>query len=307
MMQESSFVAARLLPLWAALIFSPTALAQSACETSAVALQVLGSGGPFGNGRASSGYLVWVDGAARIMVDAGGGTFTRFHESGAKVDDLEVLAMSHFHPDHSSEVPALLWLRPTGMTVSGPTGSDMYPSVNEYVDGLFGASGIFRAVTNGKGMKTVTVDVTDSAVSEVFANESIRVRGLGVPHGIVPAVGYRVDIGDISFAFSSDQNGSDPAFVEFVSGVDVLVVHAAISESATGFASDLHAKPSVWGRMATDAEVGTLVLSHLMNIPPANAEGEVEGFDERLANVRSTYKGPLLVAEDLMCVPAETR
>ena len=39
---------------------------------------------------------------ARIMVDAGGGTFARFHEAGARVDDLELLALSHFHPDHSS-------------------------------------------------------------------------------------------------------------------------------------------------------------------------------------------------------------
>ena len=137
----------------------------------------------------------------------------------------------------------------------------------------------------------------------MFANESIRVRGIGVPHGIVPAVGYRVDIGDLSIAFSSDQNGSDPAFVEFASGVDVLVAHASIAETATGFAADLHAKPSVWGQMATDAGVGMLVLSHLTGMDPRNADGKVAGFDERLANVRSTYKGPLVIAEDLLCVP----
>ena len=298
-----SVFTARLLALFTVLTLTPAAWAQSACESSPVALQVLGSGGPFGNGRASSGYLVWVDGVGRIIVDAGGGTFVRFHEAGAKVEDLELFAMSHFHPDHASEVPALLWLRPTDMTFSGPTGSEMYPSVNEYVNGLFGEEGIFRAVTNGEGMKTVTVDVTKSSETEVFSNDSIRVRGLGVPHGIVPAVGYRVDIGDISIAFSSDQNGSDPAFVEFASGVDVLVAHASISESATGVAADLHARPSVWGQMATDAGVGTLVLSHLTGMDPQNEDGEVAGFEERLANVRSNYKGPLVIAEDLLCVP----
>ena len=87
---------ARLLTLLTALLLAPAALAQSACEAGPVILQVLGSGGPFGNGRASSGYLVWVDGVARIMVDAGGGTFVRFHEAGARVDDLALFAMSHF-------------------------------------------------------------------------------------------------------------------------------------------------------------------------------------------------------------------
>ena len=42
------------------------------------AVQVLGSGGPIADdGRASTAYLVWVDGSARILIDAGGGAFLR--------------------------------------------------------------------------------------------------------------------------------------------------------------------------------------------------------------------------------------
>jgi ribonuclease BN (tRNA processing enzyme) len=297
----------RLLTLFAASILIPMPAAQAACESDPVALQVLGSGGPFGYGRASAGYLVWIDGVARIMVDAGGGTFTRFHEAGARVADLELLALSHFHPDHSSAVPALLWIKPTELTVSGPTGSDQYPSADEYVSGLFGPEGVFRAVTNGKGLKTVTVDVARSEPTQVFSNESVRVSGLGVPHGIVPAVGYRVDIGDVSIAFASDQNGSDPAFVEFVSGADVLVVHVAVPEAASGSGADLHAKPSVWGQLATDANIGNLVLSHLSAIAPRNANNDLTDFDEKLAHLRSTYDGPLVIAEDLMCVPIKAK
>jgi ribonuclease BN (tRNA processing enzyme) len=291
----------------AVLMFIPAPAAQAACEDGPVVLQVLGSGGPFGRGRASAGYLIWIDGVGRIMVDAGGGTFTRFHEAGARVEDLELLALSHFHPDHSSEVPALLWVQPTNMTVSGPTGSEGYPSVGEYVTGLFGPEGVFRAVTNGNGLETVTVDVTGSEPAEVFANGSIRVRGLGVPHGIVPAVGYRIDIGDVSIAFSSDQNGSDPAFAEFASDVDVLVVHVAVPETVGGSGAALHARPSVWGQMATDAGVGTLVLSHLSNIAPRNEAGDLAGFGEKLGHLRSRYEGPLVIAEDLLCVPVEAR
>jgi ribonuclease BN (tRNA processing enzyme) len=237
------------------------------------------------------------------MVDAGGGTFARFHEAGANVADLELLALSHFHADHSSEVPALLWLQPKDMVFSGPTGSESYPSASEYATGMFGPEGVYRAVTDGKGLNAVTVDVSRAEPTEVFANESIRVNALGVPHGPVPTLGYRVDIGDVSIAFSSDQNGSDPAFAEFASGVDVLVVHVAVPESVSGNVSNLHARPSVWGQIATDAGVGLLVLSHLSNVAPRNAEGELAGFDEKLANLRSTYEGPLLVAEDLMCIP----
>ena len=119
----------------------------------------------------------------------------------------------------------------------------------------------------------------------------MRVRGIGVPHANVPAVGYRVDVGDASVAFSSDQNGSDPAFAEFASGVDVLVVHFMVPEQST---SDLHARPSVWGQMATDAGVGTLVLSH-----------RPDDISEMLPALRERYDGPFVVADDLMCVAAE--
>ena len=34
-----------------------------------------------------------------------------------------------------------------------------------------------------------------------------------------------------------------------------------------------------------------------------DTDGELIGFDQKLANVRSTYKGPLVIAEDLMCIP----
>jgi ribonuclease BN (tRNA processing enzyme) len=296
----------RLLALLSMLLFvSAAAMAKATCTDDPVVLQVLGSGGPFGEGRASAGYLIRIDGVGRILVDAGGGTFTRFHEAGARVGDLELLALSHFHPDHSSEVPALLWVQPTDMLVSGPSGNEGYPSADEYVAGLFGTEGVFRAVTDGKGLNTVTVDVTRPEPTEVFATDSLRVLALGVPHGIVPALGYRIDIGAVSIAFSSDQNGSDPAFTEFASGVDILVVHVAVPETIGGYGADLHAKPSIWGQMATDADVGTLVLSHLSRVPPHTAEGDLPSFDEKLAHLRSTYEGPLIVAEDLMCIPVE--
>src|SRR5262245_31359879 len=60
--------------------------AQKRCDASPLMLQVLGSGGPFASGnRASSGYLVWRDGKPIVMVDAGGGTYLRFAEAGARL------------------------------------------------------------------------------------------------------------------------------------------------------------------------------------------------------------------------------
>ena len=59
---------------------TPTMLAsQTLCPSEGVAVQVLGSGGPrTGSDRASASYRVWIDGRARVMGDAGGGSFVRF-------------------------------------------------------------------------------------------------------------------------------------------------------------------------------------------------------------------------------------
>ena len=280
------------------LLFVTTGAApvQAACGDTGVSLQVLGSGGPFGAGRASAGYIVWVDGVSRVMVDAGGGTFVRFHQAGATLTDLHLLALSHFHPDHATDVPALLWPRGGNLRVAGPSGSQGFPSVDDFLGGLFGPGGVFRVLHDRVMLDTVTVNVADSEPTDVLTDGRVRVRGLGVPHGSVPAVGYRVDVGDTSVAFSSDQNGSDPAFTDFVRDVDVLVVHFAGSEASAGAATDLHAKPSVWGQMAADAGVGSLVLSHVS----AN-----QNLDENVTHLQSRYRGPLTIASDLLCLAVE--
>jgi len=49
-----------------------------------IMLQVLGSGGPEMNDkRASSSYLIWIDGKSRILIDFGSGASLRFEESDA--------------------------------------------------------------------------------------------------------------------------------------------------------------------------------------------------------------------------------
>ena len=52
--------------------------------------------------------------------------------------------------------------------------------------------------------------------------DDIEVFALGVPHGPVPALAFRINIGQKSIVFSGDQNGSSEAFVDFAREADVL-------------------------------------------------------------------------------------
>ena len=270
--------------------------AWSACRDSGAQLQILGSGGPgHSGGRASSGYLLWVDGESRILVDAGSGTKDQFHRAGADLADIGLIALSHLHPDHSAELPAILWPNGGSFTVSGPTGAGVYPSIESFLTTLFGPGGAYQIVGDRSEFEVITVDTSGTDPVDVWHEEAILVRGRSVPHSDVPTIGYRIDIGEISIAFASDQNGSNPAFIDFIRGVDFLVIHMAAGEDATGFIAQLHAKPSAWGQMAQDAQVGRVIVSHISSSSP-------EVLEERLAIVSASYSGALTVGEDLLCV-----
>jgi ribonuclease BN (tRNA processing enzyme) len=121
-----------------ALLFVPSSALAQSCAANPVAVQILGSGGPRVNpDRASSGYLLWIGAQAKILVDMGGGAFLRFGQTQAKLSDLSLVAISHLHPDHVSDLPALLWLsnqaRKDPLPIAGPSGNDAAPSFSTFL------------------------------------------------------------------------------------------------------------------------------------------------------------------------------
>jgi ribonuclease BN (tRNA processing enzyme) len=299
-----------------------TVSAQMACSDAPLGVQVLGSGGPFvGSSRASSGYLVWREGRAVVMIDAGGGTFLRFGEAGARLADLEALAISHLHPDHVSDLPGLLWLSETvrerPLTLVGPSAGGVFPDMEAFVSRLFdsnnGAFPILGGTLGDPGRRGTPLDVhvvdaTRGNPTDVLRRDGLRLTAMGVPHsslGVVdattPSIAYRVEVGDRSIVFSSDQNGSDDRFVEFAARADVLVMHFAASRENAG---QVHATPQVVGRIAREAEVGRLVLSHVIEPPDGVPNpGRFSGarLEESVALVEGAYPGPIDVATDLQC------
>ena len=114
--------------------------------------------------------------------------------------------------------------------------------------------------------------------------------------GRVPAVAYRVEIAGARIAFSGDGNGDNGNLERLARGADLLVAHNAVREGATGVEHALHMPPSVIGRIAADAAVGRLVLSHRM-LRSLGHEDETE------AAVRKSFAGPVTFANDLDCFP----
>jgi ribonuclease BN (tRNA processing enzyme) len=280
-----------------------------------VAVQILGSGGPRLNPwRASSSYLLWLNGRAKILVDIGGGAHQRFGQSQAKLEDLWMVGISHLHPDHVSDLPAFLWLshevRKEPLKVFGPTGNEAAPDFATFLNRLFdersGAFPVLGSALGGGGVRPDTgrvaaggvrldvgvIDAAKADPSPVFQHDGATVTAQRIPHGNMPTLAYRVQTGNVSVVFSSDQNGTDPKFVEFAKGANVLIMHLAV---APGADSPLHATPAVVGRVAQEAGVGQLIVSHfgLFNL------------DAAIAEVRKFYSGPLIVGADMQCTPVQ--
>jgi ribonuclease BN (tRNA processing enzyme) len=294
-----------ILCLLAALSIPAGASAQS-CAGNPVAVQILGSGGPAINAnRASASYVLWVGNQAKLLVDMGGGTYIRFGQSQAKLADLALLAVSHLHPDHVSDLPALLWLSLQGrrdpLPTVGPSGNEVAPAFPTFLSRLFDEkNGAFQvlghtvgaAQGNGVPLEVSVVDVKKAEPSTVFDRDGFTVTALGIPHANVPTLAYRVQTRGTSVVFSSDQNGTNPKFTEFAKGADVLVMHLAIAAGAT---SPLHAAPGVVGRIAHDAGVKRLIVSHI----------GLFDLDAAIAELKTSYAGPLTIGADLQCTPVQ--
>jgi len=242
-----------------------------------------------------------------VLVDMGGGTFLRFGEAGASFVDLDFIGLSHFHTDHSADFPALLKSgnfsgRERPLPVAGPGPGGPFPGLGGWLESMFaagsGAYGYLSGYLDGSGrlVKLLPAEIGRETAEPVrVLNGEITVDALPVPHGIVPALGFRVTTADTSIVFGSDQNGGSEAFIEFASGATALVMHLPVPEDATGTALQLHARPSRVASIADGAGAGTLVLSHFM-------ARSLRDLDANVDVVRSGYDGKVVVAEDLTCV-----
>ncbi len=246
----------------------------------------------------------------------GGGAFGRFGQTQAKLTDLSLVAVSHLHPDHISDLPAFLWqshlARKEPLPIVGPSGNDAAPDFSTFLSRLFdeknGAFPVLGATLGGKrrdipsgplsgggsvSLDVGVVDATKAQPTTVFDRDGLTVTALGIPHGNMPTLAYRVKVRNVSIVFSSDQTGTDPKFVDFAKGANILIMHLALAAGVKN--NPLHAAPDVVGRVAQEAQAERLVVSHI----------GIFDLDVALADLKKSYTGPLTVGEDLQCTPVK--
>ena len=249
-----------------------------------VNVTILGSGTCVPRLDRSSSALLVETGQARILMDLGRGTMDRLLTYGVTIFELTHICLSHFHPDHTSELVPLLFATkyPDGRARKQPLHLIGGPGLISFYQGLQAAYGRWIVLPE----EQLEIHEIESSQTEslVFNDFSITTRG--VNHG-PESLAYRIQAGGISVVYSGDTDECD-ALAELARDADLFVCEASMPD---GQKVPGHLTPSLAGSIASRAKARRLVLTHLY--PPCDQVDIVK-------QAGSTYKGPVIKAEDLM-------
>jgi ribonuclease BN (tRNA processing enzyme) len=284
--------------------FAPVLLAAQPSRTKIV---MLGTGTPIPDPDRQGPSLVIVVDSTPYVFDAGTGVVRRAVGAqragvpGLRMPLLQRVFLTHLHSDHTLGLPDLLftpWVqgRSVPLEVYGPPGTKRM--VDAILEGWSEDIHERLATSGGPSVNGWKANVHEIAAGIVYKDALVTVRAFAVPHsGWKYAFGYRVDTPDRSIVISGDTRPS-PAIAAACDGCDVLI-HEVYSDS--GFAGipavrqkyheQAHTSATQLGTIATNARAKLLILTHILFFGAS---------EERvLAEVRSTFKGNVVLAHDL--------
>jgi ribonuclease BN (tRNA processing enzyme) len=251
-----------------------------------VEITILGSGTATPNLDRNASGLIVQTGGMRILVDIGPGILRRMCEAHIDSKWIDVIVITHFHPDHVSDLVPFLFasnyeygpVREEPFHLVGPVGLDRF----------YGA--LVRVYGNWivpTGDRLVTREV-DPQVPDAFPLGKITIRSAPSAHSF-PSVHYRIEGDGHSVTVSGDTDVSEN-LVKLAEGTDVLVCECSFPD---GMKIAGHLVPSEAARTAAKAGAKKLVLTHFY--PPCD---EVDVVKQAAA----IFLGEIVKAEDLRVI-----
>jgi len=293
-----------------------------------LSIMVLGSGSPSAqpDGRASAGYMVFIDKKPMILIDAGGGVYQRIADSGMKIHSLDSVLISHLHVDHAGDIDPIVkamffhnrlagfprdpakvlhFFGPDKAPANAPPPALRFPTTSDFINAHFdesvGVEAYLHDFAQVIGAIPLNFDVTSVAhdnslgVRTIYDKNGLVVKVIGVPHGPAPSLAFRIEYNGKSIAYSGDttSKSANGNMIEIAREADLLIYDTAILDGTGLPFSMLHTTPTRMGEVARDANVKHLVLSHITPITEPNLD-EVEDSIEATG-----YEGKITVAKDL--------
>jgi ribonuclease BN (tRNA processing enzyme) len=292
-----------------AALFPLRALAQAA-RTRIVLLGTGGGPRVTAKGRAKPATLI-VTNSIPYVIDCGDGVALQLVRAGVALDRLRYVFITHHHSDHNLDYGNLIYdawaagLR-TPLDAYGP------PPIAAMTESWFQLNRFdieTRIADEGRvDLRRLVTAHEFARDGQVMRNEDVRVTAARVRHPpIKEAYAYRFDCPDRAVVISGDTAYS-PELVALAKGADVLVCEAmhlagleALLKKVPNAATlrehllASHVATEEVGRIAAEAGVKTLVMSHLVpgDDPSITDEMWMEG-------VRKHYQGTVVVGRDLL-------
>ena len=244
---------------------------------------ILGAGTSIpATGYSPAGIYVRV-GREYWVLDAGPGTLQRLHRLGVTFLDIDRLFLTPFHVDHCLDLVSMLFAmrlpdpaRTTPFTVYGPRGlRSLYRQLN-------------AAYQRWLEPKSYRLTLKDLGQGRRRCGPAV-VTTRRMHHASGQALGYRIEAGGKSLAYSGDTDLCDE-IIALGQGADVLMLECAVTDERK---VPGHLTPSECGRIAAAAGCTRLVLTHFYPV--------FHGYDIR-ARVRRFFRGPLTLARDFTVV-----
>lgn len=246
-------------------------------------ITILGSGTCVPRLDRSACAVLVETGPQKIVLDLGPGTMRRLLEAGVTIFDLTHVFLSHFHPDHTSELVPLIFATkyPDGsrrrhpLTVLGGNG------LKKFYHGLKAAFGEWIVHPQ------LILQEIDTLAGEVLHLEQTKITARPMNHR-PESLAVRIEAPSGRSVVYSGDTDACPALAALAQQADLFICEASLPDEdrAPG-----HLTPSLAAAAARDARAGHLVLTHLY--PPCD---EVDIANQAAA----VYKGPVTVARDLM-------
>lgn len=248
-------------------------------------ITLLGSGTCHPSLSRSSAALLVETGGRTLLIDSGPGTLRRLLEAGKTIDDVTHLAYSHFHPDHTGELAPFLFstryapgrLRQYPLNLVGGTGFEAF---YEKLKGVYG-----HWIELPDGLFTITE--MDASREDSRIIDGVSIATCPVSHN-PESVAYRVTGPRGRCVVYSGDTAYCRSLVDLAAGADLFVCECSFPDDEKPWG---HLTPSLAGRIAAEAGVGRLVLTHFY---PACEKADLTG------PCRQYFTGPLTLARDLM-------
>jgi ribonuclease BN (tRNA processing enzyme) len=128
-------------------------------------------------------------------------------------------------------------------------------------------------------------------IKVIYNKDGIKIFAVSVHHGPIPAIAYRINVGEKSITFSGDMNGDYHTLEKLAEDTNILVAHNAVPKGTVGTASQLHMTPNIIGQIAERSKPKLLILSHRM-LRTLGREKETK------REIRKTYNGIVKFAND---------